>query len=105
MIDNDTNVFDSFTINYMLLNKLKANHLAAKRLGLYWRSFKITLLVGTILNLINQPQLILIISLIDLNVMQDFSRFKALLTYLVPFFVSLYGGLSVLNIPTVSNQN
>ncbi len=30
---------------------------------------------------------------------------KVFLTYLVPYFVSLYGPLSLLDIPIVNNQN
>jgi len=61
--------------------------------------------VGTLLNLINQPQLFLSICLNDLNTLRDINYLKVFLTSLVPYFVSLYGALSVLDIPIVNNQN
>jgi len=41
----------------------------------------------------------------DLNTLKDINYLKVFLTYLVPYFVSLYGALSVLDIPIVNNQN
>jgi hypothetical protein len=43
----------------MKLVKLKAYSQAARKHGIYRRSFKIALLVGTLLNFINQPKLFL----------------------------------------------
>ncbi len=85
--------------------KLKVYSQAARKHGIYRRSFKIALLVGTLLNLINQPQLFLGICLNDLNTLKDINYLKVSLTYLVPYFVSLYGALSVLDIPMVNNHN
>jgi hypothetical protein len=85
--------------------KLKAYSQAARKHGIYRRSFKIALLVGTLLNLINQPKLFLGLFLNDFNTLNDINYLKVFLTYLVPYFVSLYGALSVLDIPNVNNQN
>ena len=48
------------------------------------RALKISLIVGTTLNLINQGDILIHISLEDLN------YFKLLLTYLVPYSVTTY---------------
>jgi hypothetical protein len=85
--------------------KLKAYSQAARKHGIYRRSFKIALLVGTVLNLINQPQLFLGLCLNDFNAIKDINYLKVLLTYMVPYFVSLYGALSVLDILNVNDQN
>jgi hypothetical protein len=89
----------------MKLIKLKAYSQAARKHGIYRRSFKIALLVGTLLNLINQPKLFLGLFLNDFNTLNDINYLKVFLTYLVPYFVSLYGALSVLDIPMVKHQN
>ena len=52
------------------------------------RSLIVAVVVGTILNLINQG-----------DALADFSRFdlvKCLLTYMVPYFVSTYGAVTAL---------
>jgi hypothetical protein len=85
--------------------KLKAYSQAARKHGIYRRSFKIVLLVGTLLNLINQPQLFLGLCLNDFNAIKDINYLKVLLMYMVPYFVSFYGALSVLDIPIFNNQN
>jgi hypothetical protein len=69
---------------------------AAKMIGKIWRyaisdgvprrSFVVALIVGTILNLINQGDAMLA------GLPLDFA--KLLLTYLVPYFVSTYGAVS-----------
>lgn len=84
--------------------KLKAYCQTARKHGIYRRSLKISLLVGTLLNLINQPQLFLGLCLNDLNAIKDINYLKVFLTYLVPYFVPPYGVLSVLDIPMVNNQ-
>jgi hypothetical protein len=86
-------------------NKIIAYDQAAKKHRVYVRSVKVALVVGSLLNIINQPKLILGICLIDLNALHDVSYLKALLTYLVPFFVSLHGALSVLDASFINNQN
>ena len=58
-----------------------------------------------LLNLINQPQLLLGLFLNDLNTLNYINYLKVFLTYLVPYFVSLYGALSVLHILNVNDQN
>ena len=52
------------------------------------RSIKVSVVVGTLLNVINQPEVIFGDA--------DLSVGKALLTYLVPFFVSTYGAYCAL---------
>lgn len=86
-------------------NKLKVYSQAARKHGIYRRSFKIAFLVGTLPNLINQPQLFLGPFLNDLNTLNDINYLKVFLTYLVPYFVSLYGALSVLDVLNVNDQN
>ena len=53
------------------------------------KSFKIALVVGTILNLINQGDKIISLDFEQIN------HFKSLLTYIVPFIVSAYTALSI----------
>jgi hypothetical protein len=54
--------------------------------GVPLRSFQVALIVGTILNLINQGDRLLSGQHLDLT--------KIALTYLVPYFVSTYGAVS-----------
>jgi hypothetical protein len=54
--------------------------------GVPWRSLWVALIVGTILNLINQGDAL--VSGRPLDVL------KLVLTYLVPYFVSTYGAVS-----------
>lgn len=51
------------------------------------RAIRVALFVGTILNLINNPQLFFHFSTNDLN------GYRVLLTFLVPFFVSTYSSV------------
>jgi hypothetical protein len=51
----------------------------------YFRSFKVAVVVGTILNLINQPDALLGAGSVVL--------WQALLTYAVPFCVATYGAI------------
>ena len=53
------------------------------------KSFKIALVVGTILNIINQGDKIISLDFEQIN------HFKSLLTYMVPFMVSAYTALSI----------
>ena len=85
--------------------KLKTYSQAASKHGNYRRSFKIALLAGSLLNIIIRPQLFLGQFLNDLNKLNDINYLKVFITFLVPYFVSLYGALSVLDIPMVNNQN
>ena len=62
----------------------------------YSRSCGISLLVGTVLNLINQPEAL--VGLAPLNLP------KALLTYLVPFPVATYGAVTALRRPAGSGD-
>lgn len=53
------------------------------------KSFKIALVVGSILNIINQGDKILALDFQNLN------HIKSILTYIVPFMVSTYTALSI----------
>jgi hypothetical protein len=66
-------------------------HRSALAGGFYPRSFRIALLVGTLLNLINQPEVFVSTAPLDLT--------KALLTYVVPFLVATYGAVTATAIP------
>ncbi len=59
--------------------KLKAYSQAARKHGIYRRSFKIALLVGTLLNLINQPQLLLGLCLNNFNAIKDIKLFEGVI--------------------------
>jgi methyl-accepting chemotaxis protein len=59
----------------------------AWRSGVAWRALLVALVVGTLLPLINQGD--------ALSAARGLNWLKALLTYLVPFCVSLHGALSV----------
>jgi hypothetical protein len=74
-------------------------HQQARKIGAYSRGIRVSLVVGTLLNLINHPQIMLGILLFDFNGMDSISLTKALLTYAVPFLVIIYGALSALNVP------
>jgi hypothetical protein len=54
--------------------------------GVPWRSFWVALVVGTILNLINQGDALFAARSLDLT--------KIVLTYAVPYFVATYGAVS-----------
>ena len=54
--------------------------------GVPWRSFTVALIVGTILNLINQGDALFRDHSLNLT--------KAFLTYLVPYCVATYGAVS-----------
>jgi hypothetical protein len=66
--------------------KVMACHRLALTGGVYPRSLRVTLVVGTLLNLINQPEALLGASPWNLT--------QAILTYAVPFLVATYGAVS-----------
>jgi hypothetical protein len=76
--------------------KLLDLHRTAIRLGIYSRSGKIALVVGTLLNLINQPQAVFGLLCLDYPATQSLDKVKALLTYSVPFLVATYGALTAI---------
>ncbi|MBS4051444.1 MAG: nitrate/nitrite transporter NrtS [Methylomonas sp.] len=76
--------------------KLLRIHRTAVQLRIYRRSCKVALVVGTLLNLINQPQAVLGLLSLDYPAMRRLDVVKALLTYSVPFLVSCYGALSAI---------
>ncbi|WP_445369897.1 nitrate/nitrite transporter NrtS [Methylomonas sp. BW4-1] len=63
---------------------------------MYSRSGKVALVVGTLLNLINQPQAVIGLLSLDYPAMQRLDVVKALLTYSLPFLVSCYGALTAI---------
>jgi hypothetical protein len=63
--------------------KLLAIHQVARTEGIYPRSRRVALAVGTLLNLINQPEALLGNAPWNLT--------QAVLTYAVPFLVATYG--------------
>lgn len=71
-------------------------HRTAIQLGIYRRSCKVAFVVGTLLNLINQPQAVLGLLSLDYPAMQRLDVVKALLTYSVPFLVASYGALTAI---------
>lgn len=83
-------------VSYQALTLRISQRAAAKMIGKIWRyaisdgvpkrSFVVALIVGTILNLINQGDAMLAGLPLDLA--------KLLLTYLVPYLVSTYGAVS-----------
>lgn len=66
---------------------MKYLNLALRR-DIVKRSLIVALVVGTILNLINQPDVMMDPSSLDIS--------KCLLTYLVPYCVSTYGAVTAL---------
>jgi len=73
------------------LPNLLRYHRTAVRLGVYQRSAKTAFIVGTVLNLINQPQALLGLFFLDIP---PTACIKLLLTYAVPFFVATHGALT-----------
>jgi hypothetical protein len=59
----------------------------ARKHGVVGRSFKIALVVGTLLNLINQPNLFMGICSLDHSLLMNVNWVKIILTYPMPFFV------------------
>jgi ABC-type uncharacterized transport system permease subunit len=73
-------------------------HRIAIQLSIYRRSFKVAFVVGTLLNLINQPQAMLGLLVLDFPAMEGLNVIKTLLTYAVPFLVASYGALTALDL-------
>lgn len=84
---------------------VKALNQTARKHGVYGRSFKIALVVGTLHNLINQPNLFMGICSLDQSLLMNVNWLKIILTYSVPFFVSFYGAVSVLEASFYNHQN
>jgi hypothetical protein len=76
--------------------KLLDRHRTAIKLGIYRRSGRVALVVGTLLNLINQPQAVFGLLCLDYPAMQSLDVLKALLTFSVPFLVATYGALTAI---------
>jgi hypothetical protein len=83
---------------------VKALNRTAKRHGVYRRSIKIALVVSTLLNLINQPNLLMAIWALNQNQLMNVNWVKVILTYSVPFFVSFYGAVSALDVSIPNNH-
>ncbi len=69
----------------------------AKQNRTYDRSFRVAIVVGSLLNLINQPETMLSIITLDFNSIHPTNAVKALLTYTVPFLVATYGAMTALS--------
>ena len=66
--------------------RVLAYHRQASVSGVYPRSLRVALVVGTFLNLINQPEALLGLA--------PWNLVKLLLTYAVPFLVATYGAVT-----------
>mgnify|MGYP005995709455 CR=1 FL=1 len=71
------------------MNKLSVYFLTFQDKEMILKSLKISLVVGTILNLINQGELIFALDFVNIDYI------KSLLTYMVPFLVSTYTAISI----------
>ncbi|MFZ4701771.1 MAG: hypothetical protein ACOYMG_17120 [Candidatus Methylumidiphilus sp.] len=78
-------------------------HRTARRLGIYRRSLKVALVVGTLLNLINQPEVLFGLASLDFQGIKHLNLKKALLTYAVPFLVATYGALTAVHAQPVES--
>jgi hypothetical protein len=54
------------------------------------------MIVGTVLNLINQPETMANLVFLDFHGIQLTQAIKAILTYTVPFLVATYGAIAAL---------
>ncbi|MBN2711520.1 MAG: hypothetical protein JXR97_03675 [Planctomycetes bacterium] len=56
------------------------------------------MIVGTVLNLINQPETMASLVFLDFHSLQLTYVIKAVLTYIVPFLVATYGAMTALRL-------
>lgn len=56
------------------------------------------MVVGTVLNLINQPETMAKLVFLDFHSIQRTHVVKAILTYIVPFLVATYGAIATLKL-------
>ncbi len=84
----------TFWTNNSHLQQLRRFHRLAMQSGIYRRSSRVAFVVGTLLNLIHQPQAMLELVLLDFVAMDPVKIIKIALTYAVPFFVATYAALS-----------
>lgn len=73
-------------------------HRLSRQNGIYNRSFRVAMIVGTILNLINQPETMANLVFLDFHGIQQAHVVKAILTYTVPFLVATYGAIAALRL-------
>ncbi|MDC0933342.1 nitrate/nitrite transporter NrtS [Arcobacteraceae bacterium] len=71
------------------MNKLKVYFAILCDQELIKKSLKIALVVGTLLNIINQAEILLALDFVNIDYI------KSLLTYMVPFMVSSYTAVSM----------
>ena len=71
------------------MSKIRKISSIAKSKDVLHRAFKVALIVGVILNLINQGEVLVIFAWEDVNYNKFF------LTFLVPFCVSMYTAISI----------
>ena len=72
-----------------IMNKLKVYFAILCDKEILVKSFKIAIIVGTLLNIINQSEVIFALDYLHIDYI------KSLLTYAVPFLVSSYTALSI----------
>lgn len=75
-------------------------HRLSRQNGVYGRSFRVAVIVGTLLNLINQPETMANLAFFDFHSISRTHVVKAVLTYLVPFLVATYGAMTSLRSPS-----
>ncbi len=73
-------------------------HRLSRQNGTYGRSFRVAMIVGTVLNLINQPETMASLVFLDFHSLQLTYVIKAVLTYIVPFLVATYGAMTALRL-------
>lgn len=96
-----------FTDSNCLQSLLHIHQLAIQQ-GIYRRSFKVAFVVGTMLNIVNQPQAMLEFLFLDFPAMERINLIRMLLTYTVPFLVTSYGALTAIDLrqnPTQADQS
>jgi hypothetical protein len=80
-------------------------HRLACESGIYRRSSRVALVVGTLLNLINQPEALLGLVFFDFHGIERLDVTKALLTYAIPFLVATYGAFTALEVRPVDSPD
>jgi hypothetical protein len=63
------------------------------------------MIVGTILNLINQPETMASLLFLDFHSIQRSHLIKAILTYVVPFLVAAYGSIATLRLQSEQDDS
>ncbi len=80
-------------------------HRLIRQNGTYGRSFRVAMIVGTIINLINQPETVASLVFFDFHGIQLPQVIKAMLTYIVPFLVATYGAIAAVRLQPVQDDS